>query len=559
MSRNDWKHSLKRLSRQGGLLPLVRRLWRIIRWLSDKRFRLEEGQQKRGFDLFCQGPGHLFRHRPSSGVADTRTMLIVNTGRQALLVELALVKACELAGFRAAVLAEYDPWTERYYNYCGVQPVHFWEDFIEASETDVAASMLHSVRTFEQFIGLEYQGVRVGKYAASTALRQLRAGRLDLCSTATRQALLPFLSHAIQCAQASRRVVDRLKPALALTIDVGYSPRGELYDQCLAAGIDTITWNAAHKNNTLMFKRYNRINRDVHPASLSHASWEMIQTLPWGKSEKDSLREEIIGSYLKGEWYSEVGTQFHTQLQNPEEVRNLLSLHSTNKTAVIFPHIFWDGTFFWGTDLFSSYEEWFRETMRAACANTAVNWIVKVHPANMVKNMRDGIHAVPLEMSTLASLGDKLPDHIQVIHPDSPMSTLSLYSIMDYCVTVRGTVGIEAASFGIPVLTAGTGRYDRLGFTVDSDSIEEYQQRLAHIQDIPPLSATQRELAERFAYGIFVRRPFHLRSVTLEYQRDSKASLQTKICLNKGEDLGLASDLGAFSRWIQSGQEDFLV
>jgi hypothetical protein len=559
MSGNGWKRPLKRLFRQGGLLPLARRLWRSIRWLSDKRFRLDERQQKREFALFSQGQGHLFRHRPSSGVADAPAILVVNTGRQALLVELALVKACELAGFRAAVLADYDPWTERYYRYCGVQPVHFWEDFLESSEADAAASLLDSVTTFEQFIGLEHQGVRVGKYAASTALRQLRVGRLDLSSTSTKQALLPFLGHAIQCAQASKRVVDQLKPALALTIDVGYSPRGELYDQCLAAGIDTITWNAAHKNNTLMLKRYNRVNRDVHPASLSGATWEKVQAMPWGVSERESLREEIVGSYLKGEWYSEVGTQFHTQLQDPGEVRSRLSLHSAKKTAVIFPHIFWDGTFFWGTDLFSSYEEWFRETMRAACANTAVNWIVKVHPANMVKNMRDGIHAVPLEMSALASLGNGLPDHIQVIHPESPMSTLSLYSVMDYCVTVRGTVGIEAASFGIPVLTAGTGRYDRLGFTVDSESIEEYQQRLAHIQDIPPLSATQRELAERFAHGIFVRRPLHLRSVTLEYQRDSKASLQTRICLNKGEDLGSASDLRAFSRWIQSGQEDFLV
>ena len=49
------------------------------------------------------------------------------------------------------------------------------------------------------------------------------------------------------------------------------------------------------------------------------------------------------------------------------------------------------GTFFYGTDLFGSYEEWFVETMKIACANPHVNWIVKIHPANIVKNVRDGV------------------------------------------------------------------------------------------------------------------------------------------------------------------------
>ncbi len=559
MSWKVSKSSLKKLFRQAGLLPHARSVWGGIRRLSDATFRREERQQAVDFALFCQGQGRLFQQRLFPPIADLPSVLVVNTGRHALLVELALVKACELAGFRPVVLAEYDPWTERYYRHCGVDAVYFWDEFLEASDTALAASLLASVNTFQHFVGLEYQGVRVGKYAASTALRHLRVGRLDLASPSTRQSLLPFLRRAVECAEASKRVLDALKPDLALTIDVGYSPRGELYDLCLAAEIDTITWNAAHRNNTLMFKRYNQKNRDVHPASLAPDTWETVKTRPWGAKQSESLREEIVGSYVKGEWYSEVGTQFHTRVQDAAEVRAALTTDPAKKTAVIFPHIFWDGTFFWGTDLFSSYEEWFRETMRVACANTAVNWIVKIHPANMVKNVRDGIHTPPLEMTAIASISEVLPGHIHVIQPHTPMSTLSLYSVMDYCVTVRGTVGIEAASFGIPVLTAGTGRFDRLGFTIDSDSTAQYLDRLAHIQDIPPLAAAQRELAERFAYGVFVQRPFHLRSVTLEYQRDAKASLQTRMCLGDSQDLRSAPDLLALSQWIHGGREDFVV
>ncbi|MDR4473460.1 MAG: hypothetical protein MRJ92_12725 [Nitrospira sp.] len=214
---------------------------------------------------------------------------------------------------------------------------------------------------------------------------------------------------------------------------------------------------------------------------------------------------------------------------------------------------------FYGTDLFESYEEWFIETMKAACANRQVNWVVKIHPANLVKNARDGVGAEPSELVALRSLGAVVPSHVRIIQPDSRMSTLSLYSVMDYCVTVRGTVGIEAASFGIPVFTAGTGRYDRRGFTIDSDTRSQYLDRLRRIHETPPMSADQRDLAERFAYGIFLARPFSLRTVTMEFQRDAKVSLQSTVHVPQGQDLAAAPDLRLLTDWVRSGMEDFLV
>lgn len=386
----------------------------------------------------------------------------------------------------------------------------------------------------------------------------LRVGRLDLSDRTVRDALLPFLHRAMCYARTAEAIVETLRPQLVLSVDTGYSPRGELFDLCLAAGIDTITWNAAHRNNQLMLKRYSRGNREVHPASLSASTWGELQAKPWTEADRNLLRRELVGSYTSGEWYSEVGTQFHTKLEDPAEVRRTLGLEDGKKTVVVFPHIFWDGTFFYGTDLFESYEEWFVETMKVAYTNPCVNWIVKIHPANIVKNMRDGVGSEPSELTAIRSLGESPPPHVRIIQPDSRLSTLSLYSVMDYCVTVRGTVGIEAASFGIPVLTAGTGRYDRLGFTVDSESRSQYLDRLAHIQDLPSLTARERELAERLAYGVFIARPLTLRTVALEYQRDAKASLQTRVCLPKGQELHAAADLRALAAWIQSGQEDFL-
>ncbi len=527
--------------------------------MTDRAFREQELLREGEFRRFEAEHGTAFRRSSPAAAGTGKRVLVVSSGSLGLLIEIALVKALQAAGYRPVILTDYDRWVDTYYRAVGVEDLSYWEDWFRPVSEEDAVRLMAGLQAFAQFIQAKYRGARVGKYAASTGLRHLRVGRLDLSLPAVRDALLPFLRGAMSSANAAQDIVTTLKPDLVLSVDPGYSPRGELFDICLAAGIETITWNAAHKNNTLMLKRYRQANRDVHPASLSSETWRDLKTKPWADRDRERVRQELIESYQSGEWYSEVGTQFHATGQDEAEVRRALGLDEGKKTAVIFPHIFWDGTFFYGTDLFESYEEWFVETMKVACANSHINWIVKIHPANLVKNARDGVGSEPSELTAIRSLGEAVPPHVRIIQPDSRMSTLSLYSVTDYCVTVRGTVGIEAASFGIPVLTAGTGRYDRRGFTIDSDSRAQYIERLRHIHKTPPLSAEQRDLAERFAYGIFILRPFILRTVTMEFQRDAKVSLHSNVRLPKGQDLEAAPDLRLLTDWMCSGTEDFLA
>ena len=75
------------------------------------------------------------------------------------------------------------------------------------------------------------------------------------------------------------------------------------------------------------------------------------------------------------------------------------------------------------------------------------------------------------------------------------ISTLSLYEIADYCLTVRGTTGIEGACFGCNVLTAGTGRYDGKGFTIDSKSPSEYLKKIENIHQISVMSTEKKTVS----------------------------------------------------------------
>ena len=46
--------------------------------------------------------------------------------------------------------------------------------------------------------------------------------------------------------------------------------------------------------------------------------------------------------------------------------------------------------------------------------------------------------------------------------------------MMDACITVRGTVGIEVAAKEKLLITCGSGRYDRLGFSLDFNNKGKY-------------------------------------------------------------------------------------
>lgn len=159
-----------------------------------------------------------------------------------------------------------------------------------------------------------------------------------------------------------------------------------------------------------------------------------------------------------------------------------------------------------------------------------------------------------------------MPPHIQMLPADTDVSTLSLLRVTDYCLTVRGTVGIEAARLGIPVLNAGGGRYDQRGFTMDPRTVAEYLEIIGRLETVPPLSAEQQELADRFAYGYLLLRPLHLTSVSFRFtpgpagEEKRRIEATARIELENPEDWAGAPDIRAFADWVTTGrQQDFLA
>jgi len=490
-----------------------------------------------------------------------RKALVMNIGSPSVTeMELVLIKGLELGNFKSHVWMVPESWADRYQRLNRNISLSYCDTFPSLKELQEAGEKVNRLKTFEDLLAVECLGARVGRFAASTALRKLRVGMLDIHDIKVRKHLTYALASAIAYAKRFNGLMESLKPDIAIFGHRGYTPHAEAFDICIEKGIPAVTWNVAHKNNTLMFKRYYPSNRDEHHSSLSNESWQRMKQEPWSAKKSEQLLNELKTCYENGEWYSEVGTQVNKKMMKKEQMVQEFSLDPNKKIAVIFSHILWDGTFFWGEDLFRNYEDWLIETVKAAAENKAVNWLIKVHPANMVKDARDGCKGEPSEVTAIKKHIGRLPSHIKVVASHHPMNTFSLFETMDYCVTVRGTIGIEAASFGIPVLTAGTGRYDRKGFTCDSENQADYLYRIKNIHQIKRLSSSEQELAERFGFGVFLKRPLPIKSFSVEFDKSEMADVQTHLHIHNEQDWRQAADLRAFADWIaQSRKEDFLT
>ena len=469
-----------------------------------------------------------------------------------------IFKALEMAGFCPRLLGNNQYFNLRINKALGVACNFSVREYLSPPQFGRAGRMLSHISSVEDFLELSDGGVMVGRHAASTYMRHSRSGRLYLDQPDVREALSAYLARSLASADAMRRILDRYKPEVAFVADKGYTPQGEFFDECLAREVPVLAAYAAHRNNAFMLKRYTSENRDCHPYSLCAESWKAMIDMPWSEDRWKEVSAEIKDCYSTGEWFAEVGTQTRVRKHSTERLQARFGLDPTKPTAIVFAHMFWDATFFWGEDLFLDYDTWFVETVKAACANTRLNWIIKLHPANLVKDSRDDYTGRSSELMAIEKAVGELPRHVKLIEAGSDISTLSLFGLMDYCLTVRGTIGIEASAFGISVLTAGTGRYDRRGFTREFDTKSDYLDTLDRLETLEPMTPEQIERARRFAYGTFIARPLIVHAIEVSYDNDAAASQQVELKTTTREDIRKSSDILAARQWIKSGSEDFL-
>lgn len=455
-------------------------------------------------------------------------------------------------------------WTQRYLRALGVRDFLFFDDELSAAEsgksdTDILA-LLPSPLTFQTLFDFTYRGINVGRNVLSTVLRQLKTGSAAFDDPAVQTMIRDCFVRSVHTADAACHFFEARSPDAVLFLEKGYTPYGEIFDAAIAKNLDVIQYHHGHQSDRLVMRRYSSKNRFSHPFSLSQTSWTRVQGMSWSKEQEENFMHELKSGYENGSWFNRKFLLTNKNLKTPEECKAQLGLDPKKKTAVIFSHVLWDATFFFGDNLFVDYEQWLVETVRVAVKNTNVNWLIKLHPDYVWKVKQLGPSAAARDAIAIQAGIGQLPPHIRIVPPEIDISTYSFFAFTDYCITVRGTIGIEAPCFGIPVFTAGTGRYSGLGFTNDSSTREEYLQKMATIHTFPALSESETSLARRHAYALFQCRTLPFTSCEIAPTKKSGSIAQDAILrVRTLDDIRKAPDLTAFTKWVlESKEEDYL-
>ncbi len=147
--------------------------------------------------------------------------------------------------------------------------------------------------------------------------------------------------------------------------------------------------------------------------------------------------------------------------------------------------------------LFRDYLSWLRETLEYVkdCGNA--NWIVKAHPHAEAYNCHQK------DYDEIKRITHSLDNHnIRLLPADTNLK--SLIGFADVILTVRGTVGLEFACFGIPCIVTAESAYSGFGFSLEPGTKGAYFQLLSKVSEIDKLNADQVRMAKVVAFIEFV-------------------------------------------------------
>jgi hypothetical protein len=439
------------------------------------------------------------------------------------------------------------------------------EDFLDFSDAAGIASFVKkavaTARTsIPEFKRLTYRAARIPLNAIASLTAARPDGMLEPSERLYRD-LGKTLRRAALLTNAADTLYRTVRPTLILSQEKGFVGTCESFYAAIELGIDYVQWVSCHEPESVMFKRYRGENVRDHPFSISDATWRRVRRTPWDERFRDVVLSEFERGYKSGEWFKYKRLAQDQRFADREALSRQLGLDPGKKTAVIYSHILNDANLFYGDDLFpGGYEEWLVETVRAAADNPSVNWVLKLHPANVFRNARVGYTGEYGELIALRHAFGSVPDFLKIVRPEEKVSPLSFFGLTDWGITVRGTIGVELPCFGVPVVTAGTGRYSGKGFTVDSATVEEYLGRIRSIEKIPALTEEQVRLGILHAYVVFRARPARYDAALTDIYPDEKGAKQRNLALKVGslDEVIAHPQLQDITDFLLSNDDDFL-
>ena len=164
-----------------------------------------------------------------------------------------------------------------------------------------------------------------------------------------RQELYDDLVAIQQRIHSFEQAVDDQSPEMLFVVEKIMSPNAELVGVCLAKDVPVVQLVGHRGENVYVLKRYTHENRFDAPLSLASDLWQYVRDeMPWDSQRSQQTHDRLLGGYLAGNTDSRHAVSHNNTLKSRDALIDLYQLDRDKKTAVIFSHVLWDATFFYG-------------------------------------------------------------------------------------------------------------------------------------------------------------------------------------------------------------------
>jgi hypothetical protein len=373
-------------------------------------------------------------------------------------------------------------------------PYSFIGDYVSDALREELWTATASV-SWDTLDDLSYEGVQLGKSTRSAIFRYLRGEE----PTGHEQAVREYAFSALICAAASARALETISPSRLFLSHGVYVDWGPALQTALARDVPVAGWKPSYLYAHFYFRHIDDgVRLGFH--RLTSAAWEERKASPLTTVEEARLDEFIQHRY-------EDNASFDLQSVKPkvyrgeiENVRQSYTPKGDKPVWGIMCHINWDSVKDYSPMAFDSFNDWILTTVGEIVNIPQVHWLVKIHPVEANYKGLMGMHYL------IDQHFPTLPPHVKVIPAEENLNPLEFFQLIDGCVSVYGTSGLELALQGKPVILAGDAHYGGKGFTYEGLIPKAYINLLHQAASFSRLSGEQVALARRYAYSYFIQR-----------------------------------------------------
>lgn len=340
--------------------------------------------------------------------------------------------------------------------------------------------------TLPELGGVEHDGLPLGRLVEVPVRWFLCRSDLSeepLAAPVTRA----FLRSARRLADATARVLDRVRPDVLLCLNGLF-----LFEAVAAAlarrrGVDVVTYERAHVDGRLFFSR-------VGPACHYDVSalWPTARGRPLTADEEDRLDRYLTDRRHGRRSFAPVWTTPRFSAPPPPPGR---------KRVVVFTNVTWDSAAL-GLDVaWPHMAAWLADCLGRLAHRPGIELVVRAHPSET---------QLPLwrsrELTTelvARFLGRERAPDVVVVPPEDPTSSYALLEQAAAVLVYTSTIGLEAALAGVPVIVAGRPHYAGKGFTLDLTARSELGPLVEEVLADPDAYRPDENQARRYANLFF--------------------------------------------------------